>query len=157
WYDTAMDRVAGRYRRHAQVMLLLVGFALAVAANLDTWAIARDLATDEPKRRALLASANRFVAARATAGPSAGADAAAFMNAVSSSPLPSWSGVTGWSSLGWLVTAFAISLGAPFWFDLLNKVMVIRGTVKPTEKSPDEASADRSSLAARETSSTPTV
>ena len=29
---------------------------------------------------------------------------------------------------GWLITAFAISLGAPFWFDLLNKVMKLRAT-----------------------------
>jgi len=42
--------------------------------------------------------------------------------------------------LGWLLTAIAISLGAPFWFDALNKIMVIRSTVKPTEKSKDEAS-----------------
>jgi hypothetical protein len=42
--------------------------------------------------------------------------------------------------LGWLITAVAISLGAPFWFDMLNKIMVIRSTVKPTEKSKDEHS-----------------
>ncbi len=28
---------------------------------------------------------------------------------------------------GWLITALAISLGAPFWFDLLNKLMKVRG------------------------------
>jgi hypothetical protein len=44
---------------------------------------------------------------------------------------------------GLFLTAIAISLGAPFWFDLLNKFMVVRSTVKPTEKSPDEASEDR--------------
>jgi hypothetical protein len=33
--------------------------------------------------------------------------------------------------VGWLMTAFAISLGAPFWFDLLNKVVGLRSTVKP--------------------------
>jgi hypothetical protein len=44
---------------------------------------------------------------------------------------------------GWLATAFAVALGAPFWFDLMNKVMVIRSTVKPHEKSPEEASEDR--------------
>jgi hypothetical protein len=43
---------------------------------------------------------------------------------------------------GWLITAFAIMLGAPFWFDVLGKIMVIRSTVKPTEKSPTEASKD---------------
>jgi hypothetical protein len=37
--------------------------------------------------------------------------------------------------LGLLITALAVSLGAPFWFDLLNKVMNIRGAgVKPEEK-----------------------
>jgi hypothetical protein len=45
--------------------------------------------------------------------------------------------------LGWLIVAFAATLGAPFWFDVLNKVMVIRSTVKPNEKSPNEASEDR--------------
>ena len=29
---------------------------------------------------------------------------------------------------GWLITALALSLGAPFWFDLLNKVVQIRTT-----------------------------
>jgi hypothetical protein len=41
---------------------------------------------------------------------------------------------------GWLITAFAVSLGAPFWFDILNKIMVVRSTVKPQEKSQEEAS-----------------
>ncbi|WP_207494409.1 hypothetical protein [Aridibaculum aurantiacum] len=45
--------------------------------------------------------------------------------------------------IGWLITALAVSLGAPFWFDTLNKIMVIRSTVKPHEKSPEEASEDR--------------
>ncbi len=44
--------------------------------------------------------------------------------------------------LGWLLTTLAISLGAPFWFDLLNKFIVIRSAVKPHEKSPEEESKD---------------
>jgi hypothetical protein len=44
---------------------------------------------------------------------------------------------------GWILTAFALSFGAPFWFDTLNKIMVIRSTVKPREKSQEEASEDR--------------
>ncbi len=42
--------------------------------------------------------------------------------------------------VGWLVTGLAISLGAPFWFDVLNKFMVVRNTVKPQEKSLNEGS-----------------
>lgn len=42
----------------------------------------------------------------------------------------------GWMSLfGWLITAVAISLGSPFWFDLLNKIMMLRASgKKPEEK-----------------------
>jgi len=46
-------------------------------------------------------------------------------------------------ALGLLLTAFAISQGAPFWFDLLNKFMVIRSTVKPKEKSQEQPSKDK--------------
>jgi hypothetical protein len=35
--------------------------------------------------------------------------------------------VTKLSVFGWLITALAISLGSPFWFDLLNKIMKLRG------------------------------
>jgi hypothetical protein len=41
---------------------------------------------------------------------------------------------------GILFTGFAVTLGAPFWFDLLNRFMVVRSTVKPDEKSPIEHS-----------------
>jgi hypothetical protein len=33
------------------------------------------------------------------------------------------------SLLGWIITALAISLGAPFWYDLLNKFMKLRSSV----------------------------
>lgn len=44
-----------------------------------------------------------------------------------------WVLQVGWLAvgLGWLMTALAISLGAPFWFDVLSKVMVVRATAKP--------------------------
>jgi hypothetical protein len=39
------------------------------------------------------------------------------------------------SMLGFMITALALSLGAPFWFDLLRKLVSIRtGGVKPEEK-----------------------
>lgn len=41
-------------------------------------------------------------------------------------------------ALGWLITAVAVVLGAPFWFDVLNKFMIVRSTVKPVEKSSNE-------------------
>jgi hypothetical protein len=41
--------------------------------------------------------------------------------------------------LGWLITAIALSLGAPFWFDLMNKVINLRAAGrKPEEKKEDK-------------------
>ncbi|KFA89422.1 hypothetical protein [Archangium violaceum] len=40
--------------------------------------------------------------------------------------------------LGLLLTGLAVSLGAPFWFDILNKIVVVRSTVSPGEKARKE-------------------
>ena len=36
-------------------------------------------------------------------------------------------------SAGWLLTAFAVSLGAPFWFELLNKLINVRHGMRRPE------------------------
>lgn len=47
----------------------------------------------------------------------------------------------GWRQLSWgsipgiILTALAISFGAPFWFDLLNKLIRLRSSVNPDEAS----------------------
>jgi len=38
-------------------------------------------------------------------------------------------------SLGWLLTILAVSMGAPFWFDMLNRIM----SVRTAGKAPEEA------------------
>lgn len=37
------------------------------------------------------------------------------------------------SIIGWIITALAISLGAPFWFDLLNRLMQLRSSTTANE------------------------
>lgn len=58
--------------------------------------------------------------------------------------------VYGWFRVfaGWLVTALSVMLGAPFWFDTLNKMMVIRSTIKPKDKTPHEQPAREEAIAA---------
>jgi hypothetical protein len=43
---------------------------------------------------------------------------------------------------GILASALAAALGAPFWFDILNRFVVVRSTIKPREKSAEEKSKD---------------
>ncbi len=60
---------------------------------------------------------------------------------------------------GWVMTAFAVTLGAPFWFDVLSKLMVVRSTMKPGEKGStdmDGLSAIAAALASPGPSSTST-
>ena len=173
WFDSAMDRVSGAYKRATQKLLLGIGLVLAVVLNVNTIAIAHYLFRHDVERAALVARAETV--ARDTAFLSGGSDVqyARARAALDSLRLPiGWDHVqlTGpwqtslvrdasgavrevrqlrlWHSVfepivGWLLTALAAMLGANFWFDLLNKVMVVRSTVKPHEKSPEEASEDR--------------
>ena len=48
-----------------------------------------------------------------------------------------------WPGFGYLITAFAISLGGPFWFDLLNKLVKIRSSLQmPVAAKEDPRKAD---------------
>jgi hypothetical protein len=252
WYDSAMDRVSGWYKRESQTILFWTGLAAAVLLNVNALTIADSLSKNASLRRAIAEQAEHFDAgaaglggagqqgapagggaggntqtpnvntaapasetasgnqtgsgneaapgngtgltnsaerAGAEAGPAASAaeDIPADANSHAGTPKapPGAKGISstpaagaladieklglpiGWSlsaqdallrpvarenglrilgwlqiALGYLITALAITLGAPFWFDVLNRLMVIRATVKPHEKSQEEGSQD---------------
>lgn len=154
WYDDAMDRVSGWYKRHTQVMLLLLGLCVATSFNADTFKLVAHLNEDEPAREALVSAASSFVTANQGKPPDAQLkDIDSYVGQIRTkgSPLGKQPTFDVASFFGFLVTAFAISLGAPFWFDLLNRLSVIRATVKPREKSGDEASEERQASVAGST------
>jgi hypothetical protein len=139
WFDDSMDRMSGIYKRKLQLISFLVGLAIAVALNADTLTVANALWTDTSLQAKIEKSAEETI--------KAGQEAAAKQNIdtllKTLRPLPiGWFGVSLWPEpdtignfmwallkiVGWLLTALAISLGAPFWFDTLNKFMNIRAT-----------------------------
>jgi hypothetical protein len=163
WFDSSMDRVSGWYKRKTQLVLFLIGLGAAVVMNVNSFSIAQFLYKDKPTRDALVAQAQSVVNT-----PDSVRQKLTFQQihtsidtlnlpigwvkdsttwyrpAGSTVGPPSLAGIVGTLG-GWLLTAFAVSFGAPFWFDLLNKFMVVRSTVKPHEKSPEESSDDRQS------------
>ena len=167
WYAGAMDRVAGQYRRRTQWMILVGSLVMAVALNVNTITIVQTLAQNQTLRAAVMRNAERADAGQGPtssklqgqleelreAGLPIGWDARTmqqttrialqgpYLNPQHTRVLPVGSILL---ALGWVMTALAISLGAPFWFDLLNKFMVVRSTVKPREKSLEERSKDPS-------------
>lgn len=163
WFDGSMDRVSGWYKRRTQIVLFCIGLALAIVLNLDALTVAARLNTDPALKAASIAVATGI---QASGNSPSAAQAETDLDKIGY-PIGWESGKTGWPMpapqacsdpktgcqtlhvgaivemvIGWLITAFAVTLGAPFWFDLLNRFMIIRSTVKPTQKSPDEASAD---------------
>lgn len=152
WYNSSMERVSGWYKRRAQFFILVLGFLVVVAINADTLAITTSLSRDKAVRDSLVAAAQDYVKKQPETGDSM-ARVKEYSDKIRSLGLP-----FGWNKgnplsipdetdesmtwpmkiIGWLITTVAISLGAPFWFDLLNKFIAIRSSLKPKEKSPDE-------------------
>jgi hypothetical protein len=159
WYNSAMDRVSGWYKRRTQMIIFVLGCILAVLANADCIQYAQRLSKDASLRQSAVAFAE--AAAKKDNSKEDTKPMDQIKTAIGSLEgigLPiGWAqhpvglkGV-GWAiydhGVGWLLTAMALSLGAPFWFDTLNRIMVIRSSVKPRETSGDEASKDPSRTA----------
>lgn len=148
WFNEAMERVSGWYRRKVRVLLIAIGVVIAGALNISTVTVASRLWTDAPLRAAVVAQASK-TQLPATAGGQSIQDAAravqAGIGSLTQLGLPmGWnrqlrpSGSTlAWLAtvVGWLLTAAAVSLGAPFWFDLLNKVANLRASGAPPKDS----------------------
>ena len=156
WFEDAMAKVSAWYKRRTRWFLLLWAILVAFALNADTVFIARTLWRDEALRASVAAQADAVVADPdgAVACPDQEASENPFqcvadrLDEVEALNLP-----LGWPAWPWqwdrhrddarlpvggpalalklvglLVTALALTLGAPFWFDLLNRFVNFRST-----------------------------
>lgn len=110
WFQDSMRRASLCYRRRTRHWILFAAAAVTLAGNADTLRIVEQL------RRPPAASTH-----------------------MAEAPVPPDS-LLGWRpgdlqdvksrpfshALGWLLTLMAVSLGAPFWFDLLNGALKLR-------------------------------
>ncbi|MGV3572453.1 MAG: hypothetical protein ACO1PB_17770 [Ramlibacter sp.] len=136
WFDETMVRVGGWYKRRIQVLLMVIGLLVAAVMNIDAIHIAGALSTQSDLRNSLAARATQMAAVPTAGAPQNGrTQVEAAHDELRKSRLPmgweGWQPIQGWSMLlplGWLVTAFAASFGAPFWFDLINKLAPLRSS-----------------------------
>jgi hypothetical protein len=145
WFNSGMQRVSGWYKRSTQWIVLVIALCATMLLNVDTIRIAQFLYQNDAARNAVVQQAQQATSDPNRSGEEAGKELAAL-------PLPiGWDGQKPGESglvwltrvLGWLLTAIAATLGAPFWFDVLSKVMVVRSTVKPHEKSPEQTAQEQ--------------
>jgi hypothetical protein len=164
WFDDKMDRVSGWYGRRTRWWIFIYGILIVLVLNADTALIARTLWGDATLRDAIVAQAQPVAAAGGTQedcedpGPACVAQQLENLKALD---LPlGWPDlqVGDWDQsayqdearvphdgpevvlkiLGLVVTAAALTLGAPFWFDLLNKITNFRVSGPPPKRSTDE-------------------
>lgn len=156
WYEDAMDRARGWYKKRVQVLSFMVSLGLVIVVNADTVMIVRQL-TSMPVERAKLASYADQVkmkkdeaAKDANNAPMEAEEAVVLPAGLQNDTLSflGWTDSKGsdlrkvpGSPMEWLfkifglsLTAFAASLGAPFWFDMLSKFMTVRSGGDPTPK-----------------------
>lgn len=153
WFNSAMDRVSGSYKRQSQLWFIVLGFLAAAVMNINPLLIGNRLASDQQLRADVVAFAphmnqtgtldpdavnaitGQFKAVGLPIGWSSDckpADIFVFSTPDQNSCYNKGDGLL--KSLGgWLIAAFAAMLGAPFWFDLLNRIVNLRASLKPTE------------------------
>ena len=61
WYNDAMDRVSGWYKRKTQGILLVLGLIIAIAFNADAIMLARSFWADPSLRAGVVAAAQQYV------------------------------------------------------------------------------------------------
>lgn len=135
WFDDQMDRVSGWYKRWSQVVTIVIALIVAIGLNASALRVTERLYNDQAVRSAVVAGAEGAAQQGGEPETSGKAAEAAVGNletlklpifwAADNLPWNSWQAF-GECLLGWLITAVAISLGAPFWFDALGKISKLR-------------------------------
>ncbi|MCX7609689.1 MAG: hypothetical protein N2049_10795 [Anaerolineales bacterium] len=175
WFNNAMARLSGWYKRKAQLASFLIGFLLAFLFNIDSIYVSTSLWREPTLRQALVQHADTFLLQNEQAPqpdgtaspvntieelrtqlemlmipfgwqteaytllpgetcrllplePNAvwGIRSGEICKRIANAPVDR----TGWISKisGWLLTAMAAAQGAPFWFDILKKLVNVRST-----------------------------
>ena len=129
-YDRVMERVGGWYRHKVAMSLGIIAVAVAMTTNADLFHITRVVASNATLRGSLNDAVQTLAKDAATTNGVPSLDAVEASLAQIPMPL-GWHpnglrpGLCGFVEkvVGILVAAAAMSLGAPFWFDLLRLLL----------------------------------
>lgn len=142
WYTAQMDRVTGAYKRWAKRVGVVVAVAVVGVLHIDALAITTSLWADGALRASVVASVDVAAACEQDDGTRTPAECAlAEFDAWGLAGLPigfqEWSRLPsdapalGGLLLGLGLSVVATSMGAPFWFATVNKLVNIRNAGNP--------------------------
>jgi hypothetical protein len=152
WFNSVMERASGWYKRKAQVILFVTGFILAFCLNADSIEMFMKLWTQPETRSKLTELAKAEVAAGMVKTDASGKEIKLTKEEIEKELKKNEDAgiLLGWQTfppsvdfalllkiLGILITGFGISMGSPFWWDLLNRFVNLRmGGKKPEAHNP---------------------
>lgn len=152
-FDSSMQRAGGVYKRNAKGVAILIGITLAFGANADTFHIINRLSKDTVIREAIVYKAEQTINQQSNSRDLQDINTKQILEDIN---LPiGWTKdnlyeQTSWHPLkinnipvislltmfaGWITSGIAIAMGAPFWFDLLSKIMNVRNAGKSSKSS----------------------
>jgi len=146
-----MERISGWYKRRVRWVILAIAFVVTISMNADTFHIANTLYKNADLRKSVVSYVDQ-----SSQQAESSTDISELLNKVDAMQLPIgwtkasitpqmdekwtdgqsgskptfWAYVKLWllKVIGLLFTTFAASQGAPFWFDVLNKLNSLRGS-----------------------------
>lgn len=180
WFENAMTRVSGGYKRHAQVWSIVIGILLTIMLNVDAFQLTKYFWREPLMQEALMQTAETYLGTYqgdlelstdqvlvlrqdliqlglpigwfsspidlvedVFVSPEAGVEMSCSVLPTgplaiygirvgnlcypfANTPMPS--DVLGWvlKAMGLIVTGLATAQGAPFWFDILKKIINVR-------------------------------
>jgi hypothetical protein len=167
WFNDAMDRLTGWYKRYTGFWAFILGLLIAVLFNVDSVQIATQLWKAPTARQLLVAQATQTQSATAilsspiqlqdeynsltipvgwSTAPAADPSKCGWTPGKNVQPafiihnqcnllvnLPAMDDTWGWIGklLGIVISGAAAAQGSPFWFDILKKLVNIRGSGGP--------------------------
>jgi hypothetical protein len=171
WYDDTMQRVSGWYKRRTQVVTFWIAILLTLGTNADTIRFAQKLWVNPTLRATIVERAKAKTTTETGKEAAARTESVQYkpddplhphFRGIDNDDVKALTPLLGWTEddlndllnhprqwpkrlLGWALSIVAISLGAPFWFDMLNKLMNIRNAGKKPETSDDKSGTGASS------------
>ena len=131
WFDSSMTKASYWYKDKAKAFAFVIGFVLAALFNVDSVQITEQLWREPTLRQALVAQAQ---VSSETTGPATVSELETYYEDLGipvgweagepkSIPMDEWPS----KALGFVISGLAAMQGAPFWFDMLRKLLDIKG------------------------------
>jgi len=147
WFDQTMDRVSQRFTGSTRAITFAGALVVAVGLQVDTLQLINRLSVDDQLRAQLVAQGQAInEAGQPQNPPPANVDNEA-MKYLASKGLITLPTAETWPArlldpfavMGMLITALLLSLGAPFWYNALGKLLQLRSALARKDDSQREA------------------